>query len=149
VVDAFQPALGLKGDAAAGRVIFSQRCVSCHHLGGLGFAVGPDLLSARSNGKDKLLISILDPSREVAPQYLAFSIATKDGESYVGILANETAASVTVRQAFGKEDVIMRSNIAGMKAQGQSLMPEGLEAGLTPQDLANVLEFITTAGADK
>lgn len=148
-VDAFQPALSLTGDAAKGRQIFEQRCVSCHHLGGLGTAVGPDLLSAKSNGKDKLLVSILDPSREVAPQYMAFNIETKDGESYVGILANEATASVTVRQAYGKEDVVLRSNIKTMKSQSQSLMPEGLEAGLAPQDLANLLEFITTATADK
>lgn len=145
VVDAYQPALALKGDAAAGRKIFEQRCVSCHHLDGIGYSVGPDLLSVKSNGKDKILISILDPSREVASQFIAFQIDTKDGESYVGIIANETTSSVTVRQAYGKEDVIQRSNIKGMKSQQQSLMPEGLEQGLTQQDLANLLEFIVTA----
>ncbi|MDB6022859.1 MAG: Heme-binding protein [Pedosphaera sp.] len=149
VVDSFQPTLSLAGDAAAGRKIFEQRCVSCHRLGGMGFAVGPDLVSAKSNGKEKLLVSILDPSREVAPQYMAFNIETKDGESYVGIIANEATASVTVRQAYGKEDVILRSNMRGMKSQSQSLMPEGLEAGMKPQDLANLLEFISTANADK
>lgn len=149
VVEAFQPALGLVGNAAEGRKIFESHCVSCHRLGGVGFAVGPDLVSAKSNGKEKLLVSILDPSREVAPQYMAFTIDTKDGESYVGILANESAGSVTVRQAYGKEDIIQRTNIKGMKSQEQSLMPEGLEAGLTKQDLANLLEYITTANADK
>ncbi|HZV34168.1 MAG TPA: hypothetical protein VFB72_06280, partial [Verrucomicrobiae bacterium] len=149
VVDAFQPALGLRGNAEEGRKIFQQRCTPCHHLGGLGFSVGPDLLSVKSNGKDKILVSILDPSREVAPQYMAFDIETKDGESYVGIIANESAASVTVRQAYGKEDIIQRSNIKSMRSQRQSLMPEGLEAGLSAQELANLLEFITTATANK
>ena len=149
VIDAYQPALSLRGDAAAGRQIFAQRCIPCHRLGGAGFAVGPDLVSAKSNGKEKLLISVLDPSREVAPQYLAFNIETKDEESYVGLIANETPASVTVRQAYGKEDVILRSNIKGMKSQSQSLMPEGLEQGLMSQDLANLLEFISTANSDK
>jgi putative membrane-bound dehydrogenase-like protein len=149
VVEAFQPTLHLAGNAAEGRKIFEQRCVSCHRLGGVGFSVGPDLVSAKSNGKDKLLVSILDPSFEVAPQYMAFDIETKDGESSVGIIANESPASVTVRQAYGKEDVIQRSNIKGMKSQTQSLMPEGLEAGLTQQDLANLLEYISTANADK
>ncbi|HWF18496.1 MAG TPA: PVC-type heme-binding CxxCH protein, partial [Verrucomicrobiae bacterium] len=145
VVDEFQPALALKGDAVAGRKIFEQRCVSCHHLDGLGFAVGPDLLSVKSNGKDKILISILDPSREVAPQYIAFQVDTKDGESSVGIIANESTSGITVRQAYGKEDVIPRSNIKGMKSQQQSLMPEGLEQGLSKQDVANLLEFIIAA----
>jgi putative heme-binding domain-containing protein len=54
-----------------------------------------------------------------------------------------------VRQPYGKEDVILRSNIKSMKSQKQSLMPEGLEAGLKPQDFANLLEYISTANADK
>ena len=148
VIDAYQPALGLKGDAAVGRRIFEQRCSSCNRLGGAGFAVGPDLVSARSNGRDKLLISILDPSREVAPPYIAFTVETKDGESFVGILANETTSSVTVRQAFGREDVIPRSKLQAMRSQSLSLMPEGLEAGLTPQDFASLLEYISTASGD-
>jgi putative heme-binding domain-containing protein len=95
------------------------------------------------------LISILDPSREVAPQYIAYAIDTKDGESCVGIIAHESPASITVRQAYGKDEVIDRANIKGMKSQGQSLMPEGLEQGLGQQDLANLLEYISTANADK
>jgi putative heme-binding domain-containing protein len=145
VVDAFQPALNLQGNAAEGRKIFLARCTPCHRLSGAGYAVGPDLVSVKSNGKAKILISILDPSREVAPQYLAFDIETKDGESSVGIIANETSSSVTVRQPYGHDEVIMRSNIKGMKSQQQSLMPEGLEQGLSQQDFANLLEFITTA----
>jgi len=51
-----------------------------------------------------------------------------------------------VRQAYGKEDIVPRSQIRKMRSQGQSLMPEGLEVGLTPQDLADLLEYIETAG---
>ena len=148
-VAAYQPALELKGEAGAGRRIFVARCSSCHHLGGVGFTVGPDLLSTRSNGKDKLLISILDPSREIAPPYIVFTIETREGDSYVGIISGETTTSVTVRQAYGKEDVLLRANLKGMQSQGQSLMPEGLEAGLSPQDVADLLEFVTTAKRDE
>jgi putative membrane-bound dehydrogenase-like protein len=149
VIDAFQPALSLTGDAARGRDIYLARCSSCHRLGGAGFAVGPDLVSVRNSGKDKLLVNILDPSREVAAQYIAFQIDTKDGESQIGIIANETTSSITLRQAYGREDVIQRSTMKAMKSQSQSLMPEGLEAGLSHQDFANLLEYISTADANK
>ena len=99
----------------------------------------------RANGREKLLIAIVDPNREVAPPYLAFTLETKAGESHVGILAQETTTSVTVRQAYGREEVIRRADLRGMTCQQQSLMPEGLEAGLTPQDVANLLEFLVTA----
>ena len=145
VVTAFQPALALQGDAAKGKKIFAERCVSCHRLGGEGSVVGPDLVSVRNAGKEKMLISILDPNREVLPQYLGYEVETKDDESLLGLLINETATSVTLRQAYGKETLVPRSNIATMRSRGLSIMPAELEVGLKPQDLADLLEFVGTA----
>jgi putative heme-binding domain-containing protein len=145
VVTAFQSALALTGDAAKGKKVFVERCASCHRLGGEGFVLGPDLVSVRNAGKDKLLISILDPNREVLPQYLAYEIETKDEESLLGILVNETASSVTLRQSYAKDTVVPRTHIARMQSRGQSMMPEGLESSLQPQDIADLLEFVITA----
>ena len=149
VIDAFTPALNLQGDAVAGKKIYQERCISCHRIGGEGNAVGPDLATVKNTGKEKLLVNILDPNREVAPQYVSYVVETRDGESFVGLVANESSGSVTVRQAFGKEDVIPRSAISSMRNQAQSLMPEGLEAGLSQQDFANLLGFIETADTPK
>ena len=149
VIDAYQSALQLPADAAKGKEVYLKLCISCHRLGGNGFALGPDLVTVKNTGKEKMLVNILDPNREVAPQYLAFEVETKDGESQVGIIANETTTSLTVRQAFGKDTVIMRSDMKSRRSLGQSLMPEGLEAGLTQQDIANLLEYIVTAEEPK
>src|SRR5207244_9985021 len=111
-------------------------------LGSDGFAVGPDLAGARSGGKQKLLINILDPNREVPPNYIGYVVHTQNGDSYTGVIVNETAGNVTVRQPLGIEVVVPRSQIAKMQASGQSLMPEGLEEGLTPQDMADLVDFI-------
>ncbi len=144
VVNSFQPALNLKGDAAKGKLIYTERCVSCHRVGNEGFALGPDLATVKTAGKEKNLLNILDPNREVAPQYVAYEIESKEGESILGVIASETATSLTLRQAFGKDTVLLRSTIKAMRSQGQSLMPEGLEAGLNSQALADLLEFIAT-----
>jgi putative heme-binding domain-containing protein len=149
VIDAYQAALSLPGDAARGRQIYLERCSSCHRLGGQGFALGPDLVTVKNTGKEKMLVNILDPNREVAPPYIAFQIDTKDGESLIGVIVNDSSSSITVRQAFGKEDAILRSNVRRMLSQGQSLMPEGLEQGLSPGDFASLLEYISMAEADK
>ena len=141
----FRPALDLPGDAARGQPIFIERCASCHRLGGEGHLLGPDLASVRNAGKEKLLIGILDPGREVLPQYLAYEVETRDEESLLGIVVNESATSVTLRQAYAKETVVFRQQILTMRSQGISIMPEGLEAELTPQALADLLEFIATA----
>jgi putative heme-binding domain-containing protein len=142
VVDAFQPAMKLKGDATSGRKIFQARCASCHKLGAEGHTLGPDLATVKGGGREKLLIAILDPNREVAPNFASYTVETKDGESLLGVLASESAGSVTLRMAGGAESVIARANITSLQGQGRSLMPEGLEEGLKPQDMADLLEFI-------
>jgi putative heme-binding domain-containing protein len=146
VEKAYLPALQLAGDRTHGKAIYLDRCSPCHRVEGQGHAVGPDLASVRSNGKEKMLINILDPNLEVAPNYVNYLVETKDGESQLGLIANETATSVTLRQPGGNEIVLLRSNIQRIQSQGRSVMPEGLEANLKPQDFADLLEYLMSAG---
>jgi putative heme-binding domain-containing protein len=148
VVKAFQSALQLNGDAQRGKGVYEQRCISCHRLAGEGFAVGPDLTTVRAGGKEKMLVNILDPNREVAPNFLTYVVETKEGDSITGIIINETGGSLTVRQAFAKDTTVLRSELKKIEGQKLSLMPEGLEAGLQPQDLADLLEFVSTTPAN-
>ena len=148
VIRAFQPALDLDGNAQRGHAIYLQRCSPCHSLGGEGFSVGPDLTTVRNDGKAKTLVNICDPNREVAANYVAYLVETKSGESLVGIVT-DTASGVTVRQPFGKDTVVLRSDIKRIESQHISLMPEGVEDGMKPQDMADLLEFVFTAGNGK
>ena len=145
IVNSFTPALNLAGDAAAGKKIYLERCVSCHRSGGEGFALGPDFVTVKTTGKEKLLTNIIDPNAEVRPEFVGYVVETKDDQSLLGLVVNETASSVTLRQAYGRQNVIPRANITKLQSQGQSVMPEGLEAGLTPQGMADLLEYISTA----
>jgi putative membrane-bound dehydrogenase-like protein len=142
LVQSFQPALMLKGVPAAGRDIFRINCAACHKFGDEGEALGPDLATVKNAGKEKLLTNILDPNREVNANYFSYLVETKDGESLTGIIVNESANSVTLRMAGGIENVVPRGNIITLQSQGKSLMPEGLEEGLSQQDMADLLEFI-------
>ncbi|HKQ36720.1 MAG TPA: HEAT repeat domain-containing protein, partial [Verrucomicrobiae bacterium] len=144
VVGRFRAALELRGDVHRGEALFQRRCQSCHRLGNDGFAVGPDLAGARHGGKEKLLANILDPNREVPPNYFGYTVETKEADSYAGLIVNETAGSITIRQPFGVETVVARGQIATMKASKLSLMPEGLEEGLGQQDMADLMDFILT-----
>ena len=110
------------------------------------FALGPDLTTVRNAGREKLLQNILDPSREVQPNFLVYQIDTADGESIVGVITSDTPAGLVLRQAYGKETTIQRDKIKKMSTDGRSLMPDGLEAGLAPQDIADLLTFIETFG---
>ena len=63
-----------------------------------------------------------------------------------GVIRNETATTVTLRQPGGAERTIARNEIATMKTSSQSFMPEGLEAGLSQQDIADLIEFLFEPG---
>jgi putative heme-binding domain-containing protein len=141
-IEALKPALSLKGDLERGHKLFAQRCISCHKAGNEGNNVGPDLVTVRNGGPEKLMLSILDPNREVAANFIAYTIDTTDGENILGIVTSDTPASITLREAYGKETSIPRDKIKKIASQRKSLMPEGLEAGLKPQDFADLLEFV-------
>ncbi len=138
----FRPALALQGRRENGRGFFQARCASCHQLNGEGHALGPDLATVRNGGREKLLANIVDPNREVNVNYLGYQIETRAGETLVGLIVNESGDSVTLRMAGGVESVLPRNTIASMRGEGRSLMPEGLEGGMTAQDMADLLEFI-------
>lgn len=145
VAEEFASALELPGSAAAGARIYQERCVSCHRTGKEGFALGPDLVTMKTMGKETLLANIIDPNREVAPRYLSFTAETRDGEEWTGIIVTETDNSITLAQPNGQQTQLFRSNLSQLRSQGVSAMPEGLASGLTPQNMADLLAFIQSA----
>ena len=136
------PALTLPGDRAAGETVFRQRCLTCHRHGAEGAEVGPDRTTFRNLGKPTLLASILDPNREVAPRYLAATVTTTTGETRQGLLLRDDTAGVALRLVGGQEIEIKRPDIAAFERHTRSLMPEGLETGLSDTELASLLEFL-------
>ena len=142
VVAKYQPALELTGDAVRGQAVHAKICMQCHRAGTTGHAVGPDLVSVQNKSPDDLLIAILDPNREAQPIFVSYTASTEDGKVYTGLIAAETAASVTLRRAEAKEDVVLRNQLDELVSNGVSLMPEGMEKDLTPQQVADVIAFI-------
>lgn len=98
VIEEYRPALDLEADVARGKQVFGRNCAICHRLDDVGVQVGADLLAAlRNKSPEQLLIDILDPSREVDPRYLAYQITTLRGQILTGLIAAETAASITLK----------------------------------------------------
>lgn len=147
VVEAYRKALDLPADAARGKEVFKKVCITCHRLENEGNEVGPDLVAVLGNkSREQLLHDVLDPSREVDPRYLNYVILTKRGQTLTGLVAAETASSVTLRRGDKAEDVILRTQIDEIHATTKSLMPDGLEEQVKPQDLADLIAYLQTAG---
>ena len=142
VVAAHQKVLQLNGDAERGKQLFQKKCSICHRVGNVGHQVAPDLASAQNKSPADLLIAILDPNREAQPNFMTYTLATQQGKLFNGIIATETATSVTLRRAEGKQDVVLRSNIDKLVSNGKSLMPEGFEKDITPIQMADLIAFV-------
>lgn len=142
VVEAYREALQLAGDAARGRETFKKICAACHQLQGVGFPTGPNLAAMKARGPEAILVNVLDPNREVNPQFLNYTVVTTDGRTLTGMITGETATSVTLKRADNATDTVLRIDIELLKSTGISLMPEGLEKQLTPQALADLLAYL-------
>jgi putative heme-binding domain-containing protein len=142
VLDAFAAAATLNGDAKKGQLIFAKTCATCHRLGDAGHAVGPDLASVGDKSPQGLLVAILDPNRVVEPRFVNYLATTVDDQTHTGILAGETATSITLIGPDAQQVEIRRQDLKGLRSSNTSLMPEGLEAGLTAQDLADLIAHV-------
>jgi putative membrane-bound dehydrogenase-like protein len=142
VLARYADAASHRGDSARGATIFKKNCRTCHAIQGVGWKAGPDLASISSRRSDLLLVDILDPSRQVSPDFVNYVVVTKDGRVMTGLIAAETAESVTLRWEEGQQETIPRSEIEQFRASGKSMMPDGLEKNLTPDQLVDLLEFL-------
>ncbi len=147
-VDAWLKTLSGSADPATGeRIFFHPRaagCFRCHQVEGRGGHVGPDLSNAaRLLGRRKLVESIVDPSKEIAPRFVPWLLITKDGRSMTGLLVTEGPGDLeTYGDSTGRTFVLSPSNIAERHPLSTSIMPEGLSDLLTPQEFRDLVAFL-------
>lgn len=132
------------GDVAKGAATFQAACAVCHKFGTVGVHLAPDLSGMGAHPRAELLTAIIDPNREVDPSFAAWSITTKKGDAYVGIVTRENAQAVTLRDQAAERE-IPRADIKEKVELGRSLMPEGFEA-LGAEMLRDLLAYLQ--GAD-
>lgn len=144
VVDAYQKSLELKGDVDRGRTHFRKTCAACHKLEGFGESIGAELNAIRDRGTAAVLLNILDPNREVKPQFLNYVVVLDSGRTLTGMIATETANSLTLRKPDNTNETILRVNIEELKSTGLSFMPEGLEKQLDVAAMADVLAYLNS-----
>jgi putative membrane-bound dehydrogenase-like protein len=142
VVRDYQATISTSGDRARGKAVFGKRCAACHQLEGVGHVVGPDLAAVTNKSPEFLLISILDPNQVVDGRYQQYQAVSEDGRSYLGLLAAETAVSITLTEQEGKQHVLLRNELDELAATGKSLMPEGLEKDITPAEMGDLLAYL-------
>jgi uncharacterized protein len=146
VLDELLPLAKQDGNPVAGKLVFKSQCAKCHTHSGEGTKIGPDLTGMSVHLKHELLLQLIDPSRNVEANYRVYSLLTSEGQTLTGLLASETKTSVEIIDAEAKRHVVLREDIENLQASPKSLMPEGFEKQVKPDDIRNLLEFLTQRG---
>jgi len=137
-----------KGDAANGAKIYAQAspgCANCHVVNGRGIELGPNLSEIGTKlGKDALIEAILEPSAGVSFGFEAWNFTLKNGDEAYGLIASETADEVAVKAVGGIITQLKKSEIESRQQSKLSIMPSGLQAAMTTQELVDLLEYLVS-----
>jgi putative membrane-bound dehydrogenase-like protein len=147
VIAKYNSALTARGDTVRGTQLFTKHCATCHRFAGAGNDVGPDLAAITDKSPKSLLTAIFDPNLAVEPRFRLYQALTKDGEAISGVMASETAHSVTLISQDGRRHSLARADLEQFQATDKSLMPEGLEKELDVQAAADIIEHLRTGAA--
>jgi len=138
----------MKGDAAKGAVMYRRDtvgCIKCHQVNGEGVDFGPNLSEIGTKlGKDALYEAILDPSAGVSFGYEAWQIELKNGDEAYGLIISDTADEIAVKTQGGIVARYKKSDIAKREQQKLSIMPAGLQQTMSTQDLADLVEYLSS-----
>ena len=142
VLAEYQKALKLPSDPLRGREVFRKQCSTCHIVSGIGFQVGPDIGDNYAKTREQLLTDVIQPNRAIDSNFLGYLVISDDGQTYKGLLASESATSLTLVQEEKKTVSLSKSEVEEILSTGVSLMPDGLEKNIPHQDMADLLSFL-------
>jgi putative heme-binding domain-containing protein len=136
------------GDPAAGRKVFEQvGCMACHAVNEVGGKIGPALTAiSRGLPMDMIVTEVLWPAINVKEGYEAATVTLKDGNVVRGFKQTDTDSEVSVRDMnTGEIRTIKRADAARIEVGG-TVMPEGLTASLTEQQIGDLIRYLSTLG---
>jgi putative membrane-bound dehydrogenase-like protein len=132
-----------RGNPVAGMQVFKNVCAQCHKIYGEGQEVGPDITVNGRSDFDQLLSNVFDPSLVIGAAYQATTVATTKGQVITGLVVEDNPQRVVLKLQGGKLETVPRGDIEEMQVSKVSLMPEGLEKQLKPQEIADLFAFLT------
>lgn len=142
VIAKYAAVMTLAGDATRGAKIYEAACMVCHRHMDRGNDLGPNLGTIQAWTAEQIITNVLDPNREVSPNFALYIVETNDGRTLTGLITSETGGNLTLKRADGGTETVLRSEIKSLASPGISLMPEGLEGAITPQQMADLIAYL-------
>ena len=142
-------AMGRDGNAARGRELFNNEqraaCAKCHSVDGSSGKAGPDLLAVGDKfPRRELIRAVLEPSADIAVGYGTTIVETKAGEEFQGIVKETTAEALEMIGADGRNVRVATRDIKEQRGSRLSLMPEGLQSGMSRGEFTDLIEYLVT-----
>ena len=130
-------------DLENGKAVLTRAaCITCHKIGDMGVAVGPDLADVKVKPAIALLTDILDPNRASEERWVSHTVTTDDGGIFTGIITGDDNTNLSVKLPGGAVQTVPRETVAKIDSAGISLMPAGLEGGISKEDMFDLISFL-------
>jgi len=133
--------LKLKGDAARGKTAVVV-CHVCHQIGGTGTDFGPDLtMFGKTQTREVILNSIINPSADIAHGYEGSELVTKDGITIDGMVLS-SGDPIIIKSMGGQVQTVPKSRVQSNKKLTRSLMFSADVLGLDAQTLVDIAAYL-------
>jgi putative heme-binding domain-containing protein len=139
----------LPGNAQNGKAIFfgGARCSDCHMAAGAGGFIASDLSSyGRSRPAAEIREAIVKPGQTSTAYRGTVAIATRAGHTFNGVLRNEDNFSLQLQSLDGTFHLLMKSEIATIRRDSDSLMPADYGSRLSVGELNDLVSFLMNIG---
>lgn len=134
----------LPGDATKGQTVFMTYCFTCHQVAGVGIDFGPALTEIGSKlAKEAIYDAILNPSAGISFGFEGFEVKTKTGETFVGMVASDTADDLALKLPGGVIQKIGKPTLASKTPLGVSLMTPSLHTIMEESQLVDLVEYLS------
>lgn len=133
------------GDPSIGKKVFEKNCALCHQIDTMGHDFGPGLSNiGRKLSKEGQFSAILFPSAGISFGYEGYTLSLKNGTTTSGIILNQTENELTLKFPGGSSQTYAMSEVEKIEMMVSSMMPEGLENSMQPQELVDLVAYLMT-----
>jgi putative heme-binding domain-containing protein len=134
-----------RGSVKKGKQVYMKACFTCHKSGDIGIDFGPALTEIGDKlAREAMYVSIIDPNAAISFGYEGFNIKTKSGSTLVGYIISDSDDELVMKVPGGVSVTTKKSEIFSKNKIDGSLMPEGIIASITEEELVDLVEYLMT-----
>lgn len=142
----WRQAVNNNGDYRTGQLVYGNKgslCITCHKINGWGGFIGPDLTKiGSSKNQQQLVNAILEPSKEIAPEWQGWYVVDKEGTQHTGRQIDVHLDGVELMDTYG--NFVGFDHPRSYGVMESSVMPEALENTMNAAEFNDLIAYLTS-----